>query len=568
MSTRRNAVKPLSAKVKGIIKDKNKIFETDSKKKSISKNVMNTNGIECSKIPLYLGYVYVLLPFLIFSLGWMKWYFAIPIAFILLGCFWKTCKESPSLWMPDMNFDNVMKILFILAVIALWVYYSGIGKFVFQNTDHQYRNGIFNLLVQSDWPVISSKILPGNTSKSALIYYIGFWMPSAVIGKLFGLGAGYCMQALWAFLGIVLVYYLICARNKKLEVWPLAVLILFSGLDVIGEYLLGANIFTMDTCRHLEWWNPAYQYTGMTAQLFWVFNQSIPAWLCTMLVLMQKNGRNVVLILACSMLSSTFPFVGLLALVAFLVFSRAYGKMRKDTRDMREDYKTEQNDALARKNPKITVAGIAIKNLFVQKAGTIIQVILKDVCTVQNVIGGGIVGIFSFLYLSANLSGGDIMNQPPLFGKKYTLMLYVTFLLVEIAAYVVLLYKYNRRNPLFYFSIAMLVIIPPIHVGSGYDFCMRASIPFLFVLMLLTMDALRKSHETKERRLYYALIVTLAIGSLTPIHELTRTIAESARRGNEGQVVYEIDRTAEEVLSANNFSGPVADNFFFKYIAK
>lgn len=539
MSTRKNAVKPLSAKVKGIIKDKNKIFETDSKKKSISKNVMNTNGIECSKIPLYLGYVYVLLPFLIFSLGWMKWYFAIPIAFILLGCFWKTCKESPSLWMPDMNFDNVMKILFILAVIALWVYYSGIGKFVFQNTDHQYRNGIFNLLVQSDWPVISSEILPGNTSKSALIYYIGFWMPSAVIGKLFGLGAGYCMQALWAFLGIVLVYYLICARNKKLEVWPLAVLILFSGLDVIGEYLLGANIFTMDTCRHLEWWNPAYQYTGMTAQLFWVFNQSIPAWLCTMLVLMQKNGRNVVLILACSMLSSTFPFVGLLALVAFLVFSRAYGKMRKD-------------ECAA----------------FMQRAKTFIKIVFTDVFTMQNVLGGGIVGIFSFLYLSANLSGGDIMNQPPLFGRKYTLMLYVTFLLVEIAAYVVLLYKYNRRNPLFYFSVAMLVIIPPIHVGSGYDFCMRASIPFLFVLMLLTMDALRKSHETKERRLYYALIVTLAIGSLTPFHELTRTIAESARRGNEGQVVYEIDRTAEEVLSANNFSGPVADNFFFKYIAK
>lgn len=539
MSTRKNAVKPLSAKVKGIIKDKNKIFETDSKKKSISKNVMNTNGIECSKIPLYLGYVYVLLPFLIFSLGWMKWYFAIPIAFILLGCFWKTCKESPSLWMPDMNFDNVMKILFILAIIALWVYYSGIGKFVFQNTDHQYRNGIFNLLVQSDWPVISSEILPGNTSKSALIYYIGFWMPSAVIGKLFGLGAGYCMQALWAFLGIVLVYYLICARNKKLEVWPLAVLILFSGLDVIGEYLLGANIFTMDTCRHLEWWNPAYQYTGMTAQLFWVFNQSIPAWLCTMLVLMQKNGQNVVLILACSMLSSTFPFVGLLALVAFLVFSRAYGKMRKD-------------ECAA----------------FMQRAKTFIKIVFTDVFTMQNVLGGGIVGIFSFLYLSANLSGGDIMNQPPLFGRKYTLMLYVTFLLVEIAAYVVLLYKYNRRNPLFYFSVAMLVIIPPIHVGSGYDFCMRASIPFLFVLMLLTMDALRKSQETKERRLYYALIVTLAIGSLTPIHELTRTIAESARRGNEGQVVYEIDRTAEEVLSANNFSGPVADNFFFKYIAK
>ena len=271
--------------------------------------IVDTNDGRASKIPLCLGYAYVLLPFLIFSLGWMRLYFSIPVVVILLGCFWKACKESPALWMPELHFENVMKILFILGVIALWVYYSGIGKFVFQNADHPWRNGIFNLLVESEWPVVSADTLPGTTSKSALIYYIGFWMPSALIGKLFGLSAGYCMQALWAFLGIALVYYLICARNKKLEVWPLAIFILFSGLDIIGEQLLGANVFTMDTCRHLEWWNPAYQYTSMTAQLFWVFNQSIPAWLCTMLVVMQKNGRNMVLILACSMLSSTFPFV-------------------------------------------------------------------------------------------------------------------------------------------------------------------------------------------------------------------------------------------------------------------
>lgn len=515
--------------------------------------IVDTNDGRASKIPLCLGYAYVLLPFLIFSLGWMRLYFSIPVVVILLGCFWKACKESPALWMPELHFENVMKILFILGVIALWVYYSGIGKFVFQNADHPWRNGIFNLLVESEWPVVSADTLPGTTSKSALIYYIGFWMPSAVIGKLFGLNAGYCAQALWAFLGIALVYYLICARNKKLEVWPLAIFILFSGLDIIGEQLLGANVFTIDTCRHLEWWNPAYQYTSMTAQLFWVFNQSIPAWLCTMLIFMQRNGRNMVLILACSMLSSTFPFVGLLALVTFLVLSRAYEQTWHGKRNAHESRETEHGKFPPHESTLIM---------------TFIKTTITDVFTVQNVLGGGIVGIFSFLYLSTNLSGGDIMNQPPLFGGKYTLMLYVTFLLVEIAVYVVLLYKYNRKNALFYFSVFMLIVIPPVHVGSSYDFCMRASIPFLFVLMLLTMDAVRKSYETKDKRLYYALVLALAIGSVTPVHEFTRTVTESARRGNEGQVLYEIDISAEEVLSANNFSGSVEDNFFFKYIAK
>lgn len=520
------------------------------------------NGGRTSKLPLCLGYAYVLLPFLIFSLGWMKLYFSLPIILILSGCFWKACKDSPALWIPNLwnpklRFENVMKILFILGVIALWVYYSGIGKFVYQNEDHSFRNGIFNLLVESDWPVVSSSILPGNTSKSALIYYIGFWMPSALVGKLFGLDAGYCAQALWAFIGIVLVYYLICARNKKLEVWPLAILILFSGLDIVGEYLLGADLFAMDTCRHLEWWCPAYQYTSMTAQLFWVFNQAIPAWVCTMLLLIQKNGKNMVFVLACSMLSSTFPFVGLLALVAFLVLSRAYGGIKKNSEQPRERADSLQKARHPYKH------GIGLQNF-----RTWVQSAWADVCSVQNILGGGIVGIVSFLYLSANLSGGNIMNQPPLFEKRYTLMLFITFLLVEIVVYVILLYKYNQRNALFYFSVIMLIIIPPIRVGGSYDFCMRASIPFLFVLMLLMIDALRESYKRKDKGLYYALILTLAIGSVTPIHEFTRTITESVRRGNEGQVLYEIDKTAEDVLSAGNFSGPVKDNFFFKYLAK
>ena len=66
--------------------------------------IVDTNDGRASKIPLCLGYAYVLLPFLIFSLGWMRLYFSIPVVVILLGCFWKACKESPALWMPEFHF--------------------------------------------------------------------------------------------------------------------------------------------------------------------------------------------------------------------------------------------------------------------------------------------------------------------------------------------------------------------------------------------------------------------------------------------------------------------------------
>ena len=195
------------------------------------------NNQKKSKLLLIVSYVYILFPFLIFTVGWMKLHFSIPIVICVVICFIKIVKESPCLWIPDMNRQNIISVLFIIGIIAIWVYYSGIGKFVFQNTDHAYRNGLFNMLVEKEWPVINDHVIkskmPG-ISKTGLIYYIGFWLPSAIVGKILGLRCGYYAQAVWALIGICLTYYLICARNKRLELWPLAVFVLFSGLDIVG----------------------------------------------------------------------------------------------------------------------------------------------------------------------------------------------------------------------------------------------------------------------------------------------------------------------------------------------
>ena len=322
--------------------------------------------------------------------------------------------------MPEFNRENLIKILFIIGVIAIWVYYSGIGKFVFQNTDHAYRNGLFNMLVENNWPVINENVIqskmPG-VSKTGLIYYIGFWLPSAIVGKILGLRCGYYAQAVWALLGIGLVYYLICAKNKKLELWPLAVFILFSGLDIIGEHLIGTNIFSIDVTTHLEWWGTAYQYSSMTTQLFWVFNQAIPIWLGTIVILMQKNNRNVVFILACGLITSTLPSIGLALITAFLCLTRTYPNRQKS----------------------------------VFKKNGYVDCLVRDTFTLQNVLGGGIIGIFSALYLLTNTSGG-MVNQAGLNAQmQNSLPKYVIFLIIEVGIYILLVYKYNQKNYLFYF---------------------------------------------------------------------------------------------------------------------
>ena len=456
----------------------------------------------------FLMICYLTFPFLIFVGGWMKLYIAIPVILLVLFCAWKVYQDMPELWLPELTQDNLIKILFIIGVFAIWVYYSGIGKFVFQNSDHATRNGLFNILVQYDWPVINDKILPENQgimSRTGLIYYIGFWLPSAVVGKILGLRAGYYAQAVWALLGIVLTYFLICHYFKKLKVWPVFVFIFFSGLDIVGAYLTSMDYINSGTIWHLEWWGTPYQYSSMTTQLFWVFNQAVPAWLCTMLAYIQKNNRNLVYILACCMLSSTLPFVGLLAIILYL------GITRKPT-------------------------SLSGKCSWKER----IVFLIKDTCTIQNVLGGGLIGILSFLYLWGNLSGTHLMGE-------------------------------NVRGAEFDHSLAKvlcLCLIPIFKVGYSNDFCMRASIPGLFLIMVWVMEALSASRKQKNYLLLCGLIAVLLVGSVTPVFEFRRTLTETYRRINSGEIVYAEDSKEVNILNSPNFSGDVEQSFFYKYLAK
>ena len=68
-----------------------------------------------------IAYGYILLPFLIFAVGWMKWYISLPTVAVSGICFYKACSESPRLWRPEWNRDNVIKMLFAVGIIAVWV---------------------------------------------------------------------------------------------------------------------------------------------------------------------------------------------------------------------------------------------------------------------------------------------------------------------------------------------------------------------------------------------------------------------------------------------------------------
>lgn len=537
-----------------------------------------------SHITLVTIHFYLLLPTLIFCLGWCKWYIGIFAACVIIVAAYFSIRQyviAKVVANPGSVIDkkSVYKFLTAIIVIVLWVILSGIGGYVWQNDDHLYRNAIFNIIVTEDWPVVRQLTINSIAQERGLIYYIGFWLPAGIIGKIFGLQAGYAFQCIWAVLGIGLFYSLICIWRKKVALWPLFIFIFFSGMDIIGTICSKVPITILWGIEHLERWPGIYQYSSITTQLFWVFNQAIPAWLACALLFLKPNSRNCVFVWVSIMFTSILPFIGLLPYVIYLCCTG--DKPLKQFRSVRE----------------------CIKELW-HRFGSI-----------PNIVGGGIIGILFFLYFFRNASGNmwQILQKIPMFiwfvigvvaigivlgimrltiqgygkylklfsgaiiicglifcgvyllrqgypiGKIISrLFMLIWFYMMEVGCYLVVLRHDTSRPDLWWLCCISLMIIPLIKIGTSIDFCMRASIPGLMLIYFWCIKRLNKGFKTYRT---YALCVILAIGGITSLHEIARTIVNSSQP-------YNIEAVEEEaIFTQGNFSGE-ARGIFWEYIAK
>ena len=219
-------------------------------------------------------------------------------------------------YIKDYSFISLEFLVFSFLIIFTWVFFSGIGGFGFQNLDFLARNAVFHDLINYPWPVIydfsadsTLKEMFGNTG--ALVYYFAYWLPSALVGKLLGWKIANFVLFIWTLVGVSLCILLITRYIGKASILIVLAFVFFSGLDIVGEimvymrefiphaytgiYFPSANYwgfylrYTLNN-YHLEMWNSGdgfsfLNYNSHTVQFFWVFNQSIPAWLVTLLLL-------------------------------------------------------------------------------------------------------------------------------------------------------------------------------------------------------------------------------------------------------------------------------------------
>ena len=237
---------------------------------------------ETERLPFAAGaaLLYLGLPTFIFVLGWFRWPVALPLAALALLAFaagWDGCKR----WPERLTSGQWGLLATVVAVAIGWSLLGGAGHLCYANFDWITRDAVLRDLVDSGWPPAYGAV---DAHPFILRAPVGYFLPAAVTAKL--VGAGYADRLLlgWTVMGVALFLWLALPRqtlSMRLAI-ALLILVLFSGMDVVGFVLMQGHWPAAG--EHIEWWARLFQYSSNSTLLFWTPNHALPGWIGAALI--------------------------------------------------------------------------------------------------------------------------------------------------------------------------------------------------------------------------------------------------------------------------------------------
>jgi len=501
------------------------------------------------------SYIYLVLPFLIFCLGWLNIFVGLLLAAFVIVSTYLVMKTTSSevFSAPDLR---IRIIVMITLILGIWVLLSGIGGYMFQNWDHHWRNAVFRDLITFEWPVIYPNSDGSESPITMLTYYIGFWLPAAVIGKIFGWEVANITLFIWSWLGLILVGLLLQYRFKSRSIAAIILFIFFSGIDFLGmlirQRMAPLPYFSFWPPIHrLENWTTLIQFSSNTTQLFWIFNQAIPSWLCIALLITSKNKKHMFFLWSLCVFYAPMQAIGIL--------------------------------------PFILLELIQTMNKNGWKSWT---VTIKQYRNTTNILGGGSLLLISFLYFSQSVvsSTGE--------ATTFNIVLFSLFLILEGGLLWFLIYPGERDYQ--WLVIGTILLVSIFLHNNTFDFGEKISSAALFMLMIAVGDFI---FQRRRSAVYIAVVLMLVLGSITAFYEISRSIIKTreyyansdvpgSRWNNDITATYPIltdELTIEEVLFhphslvaddiktiqtpmearwTSNYLGDATDSIFYQYFAR
>jgi len=429
-----------------------------------------------------LALAYLALPNLIFLAGWLKPLPATAMVVLLMVSVLLFLRRPDVGW--QMPYSRAA-LAAILIFAFIWSSLGGAGHFVNANHDWVMRDKVLGDLTFGAWPP-SYGVTDGH--HHILRTALGYFLPAAVLGKVFGIGAAELGLYVWTALGAGL--FLLLLPLPRRAGWRLGamlvVVVFFSGMDFLGV-LLATGTLPVFPLR-LEWWVP-FSLPSPTGQLFWAPNHALPLWLAAVLFYRHWGHRSfpslTVVLLPLLMIWTPFAVMAMLPFVAFALarWLRTEGSLRG-----------------------------------------------MQIAPVQ-LLFAAILGYLTIRFLTLDIAAIPSAPTATALPEQGGMFLkYLLFLLMECLILALVLTRELRHSRgLLWLAVAILALLPVYRFGPSNDSLLRLSAPSLIFLLILTLDVLGARLDRAPGQVLrsrgWLLAAILLVGAATPFVEIWRALA-------------------------------------------
>ena len=258
--------------------------------------------------------LYLLIPSVLFLLTWIHLWIGIPCVLFIVFYTWKTIQEK--YFSSNKTFISFQTILLCLGISIVLNYVLGIGEFRSQTYDFQANNFKYYDLITHKLPIYYSE------QQTYLCYYTGYYLPTALLAKVFGIETCRYFSFVWSISGMWLVFLWISTFTRRNITGLLTIVLLFANAWFVIKLLMNVAYFQ-------EFLKPYYiqlnQFKLITSPLIknyaWATQHTIPA--CLGVCVLIENFKNrtdlkyLLLMLLSTMFWSPLTAIGLFPFVAF-----------------------------------------------------------------------------------------------------------------------------------------------------------------------------------------------------------------------------------------------------------
>ena len=422
--------------------------------------------------------LYLLIPSVLFLLTWVHLWIGIPCVLFIIFFVWKTYQSTFEEQSETRISSSLLWICLGLSVLINFL--LGIGEFRPQTYDFQANNYKYYDLITHDLPVYYAQ------QKTYLCYYTGYYLPTALLAKIFGIESAKYFSFVWTVLGLWIVLLWIASFQRKNPLFLILFTILFSNAWVAVKLMTELKLFQ-------EYLRPYYfqiNHFKLINETFiknyaWATQHTLPACLgaCVLIhIFIEKDTfkdlKYPLIILLSTMFWSPLTAIGLFPFVGFLFLKNAH-------------------------------------KLFLQ--------------TKWQDLGLMTVLIISFsplLLYFISTEGIHAKNTEFIWqtGVSEWWILYLIYALFNFIVWGLLLYFYkNSTQNIWTIAVIFPCLVALYRIGIYNDFNIRVAFPSFFILSILVGISLIE--KVKIKPVLSPIIITfIAFGSITNINQLYKGI--------------------------------------------